>query len=134
MVIDTSAIFAAISGEGDGALYRRAVKEAPVSFISAVTLLEAKIVLFARLGPDAVAALGDLLEEAAITVVPFDEEQAEAALAAFRRFGKGQGHRAQLNILDCAAYALSHLRGLPLLFKGGDFALTDLVPALPRGN
>lgn len=63
-------------------------------------------------------------------MVPFDDQMASAALDAFRRFGKGQGHQAQLNIIDCAVYALAKLRSQPLLFKGDDFARTDIVSAL----
>jgi ribonuclease VapC len=72
-----------------------------------------------------------LIERSGIAVVPFDEPMAEAAFDAFKRYGKGQGHRAQLNIIDCAAYALAKTRDLPLLFKGNDFASTDIRPALP---
>jgi ribonuclease VapC len=61
--------------------------------------------------------------------VSFDGEMARAAFDAFRRFGKGQGHPAQLNIVDCAAYALAKARSQPLLFKGGDFARTDVLSA-----
>ena len=49
----------------------------------------------------------------------------------FKLFVKGQGHKAQPNIIDCAAYALAKTRDLPLLFKGNDFAATDIRPALP---
>jgi ribonuclease VapC len=62
--------------------------------------------------------------------VPFDGALAQAAFDAFRRFGKGQGHPAQLNIVDCAVYAVAMARSEPLLFKGGDFARTDVLTAL----
>jgi ribonuclease VapC len=52
---------------------------------------------------------------------------------AFKRYGKGRGHPAQLNIIDCAAYALARSRNLPLLFKGNDFAHTDIASALASG-
>jgi ribonuclease VapC len=52
------------------------------------------------------------------------------AFDAFRRFGKGQGHPAQLNLVDCAVYALAKVRAQPLLFKGDDFARTDIPSAL----
>jgi uncharacterized protein with PIN domain len=54
----------------------------------------------------------------------------DAAFEAYRRFGKGQGHPAQLNIVDCAVYALAKARSLPLLFKGGDFDRTDIHSAV----
>ena len=59
----------------------------------------------------------------------FDGEMAKAALEAFRRLRKGQGHPAQLNIVDCAVYALAKARSQPLLFKGGDFDRTDIQSA-----
>lgn len=62
--------------------------------------------------------------------MPFDSEMVKAAFEAFQRFGKGGGHSAQLNIVDCAVYALAKIRSQPLLFKGADFAKTDIVAAL----
>ncbi|MEH2534467.1 ribonuclease VapC [Bradyrhizobium sp. AZCC 1588] len=129
MVLDTSAIIAAIANEQDGPRYRAAMLRADTLSISAVTVLETKVVLFARLGSEAVDLFDELLEKAGIAVVPFDDEMARAAFDAFRLFGKGQGHPAQLNIVDCAAYALAKTRSQPLLFKGGDFARTDVVSA-----
>jgi ribonuclease VapC len=55
--------------------------------------------------------------------------QAEFAIEAFRRFGRGR-HRAALNIGDCFSYALAKATDQPLLFKGNDFAQTDIRPAL----
>ena len=129
MVLDTSAIIAAIANEQDGPRYRAAMLGADSLLISAVAVLETKIVLFARLGSEAVDLFDELLEKAGIVVVPFDDEKARAAFDAFRRFGKGQGHPAQLNIVDCAGYALAKARSQPLLFKGGDFARTDVLSA-----
>jgi ribonuclease VapC len=122
--------FAAIANEPDGDAYRRAIKTAPLRLISSVTLLETRIVLFSRFGDSAIATFNELMERARIAVVPFDRELCTAAFDAFRRFGKGQGKPAQLNIVDCAAYALARSRNLPLLFKGTDFTATDVRPAL----
>jgi len=71
----------------------------------------------------------DLIREAAIVVEPVTEEQARLGRAAYRDFGKGSGHRAQLNFGDCFAYALARASGEPLLFKGADFTHTDISPA-----
>jgi ribonuclease VapC len=133
MVIDTSAIFAAIAGESDSSVYREAIKTASIRLISAVTLLETRIVLFSRIGPEAVATLSELLARAEIVEIPFDQQQSDAAFDAFKRYGKGRGHPAQLNIIDCAAYALARSRNLPLLFKGNDFGQTDVASALASG-
>ncbi|HXQ51437.1 MAG TPA: type II toxin-antitoxin system VapC family toxin [Stellaceae bacterium] len=134
MVIDSSAIVAAITHEPGNMAYRDAIKTAPIRLISAVTLLETRIVLFARLGPLAVATLSELIERAEIAVVPFDETLADAAFEAFRRYGRGQGSAARLNIIDCVAYALARSRDLPLLYKGVDFAHTDVQSALGAGG
>ncbi len=89
------------------------------------------MVLRARIGAQSVQALYDLVEELGCEIVAFDAAQAKTAIAAFARFGKGQGHRAQLNFGDCAVYALAALRGEPVLATGGDFRVTDLT-VLPR--
>ncbi|MGH6843533.1 MAG: PIN domain-containing protein [Methylocella sp.] len=71
-----------------------------------------------------------MLEGAGIAIVPLDAQMAQLAFDAFRRYGKGQGHPAQLNIVDCAVYALARFRGESLLFKGSDFEKTDIQAAV----
>jgi ribonuclease VapC len=90
MVLDTSAIIATITNEQDSSRFREAMLGAENLSISSVTVLETRIVLFARLGLDAVGLFEELPENAGIVVVPFDDEMASAAFDAFRRFGKGQ--------------------------------------------
>ena len=95
-----------------------------------MTLLEASLVLARRTGgPGFWAPLDLLVSEAKIEVVAFDAEQARFARAAFLKYGKGR-HPAALNFGDCAAYALAKSKGIPLLYKGADFAKTDIVSAL----
>ena len=130
MVLDTSAIIAAITNEQDSRHFRAAMADAESLLISSVAVLETKMVLFARLGLESVGLFDALLENAGIVVVPFDDEMARVAFNAFRHFGKGQGHPAQLNIVDCAVYALAKARSEPLLFKGEDFDRTDIHSAL----
>jgi ribonuclease VapC len=84
------------------------------------------MVLRARLGAQGVEELYRTLEELSVSIAAFDGTQAERAVAAFSRFGKGMGHRAHLNFGDCAVYALSSISGEPLLATGNDFAATDL--------
>jgi ribonuclease VapC len=84
------------------------------------------MVLRARLGESAVSLVYQLVDELVSEVVPFDEIQARLAIAAFGRFGKGMGHRAQLNFGDCAVYALAVSRGELVLATGSDFVATDL--------
>jgi ribonuclease VapC len=92
-------------------------------------LYETGIVLRTRLGPAGLDDLHDLLQELSAEVISFDHAQAEAALAAYLRYGKGIDPQARLNMGDCAAYALAKGPNAPLLFKGTDFAATDVISA-----
>jgi ribonuclease VapC len=127
MVIDTSVLVAIVMGEPAAFGLRSAIDGAATRELSPVSLLESGIVLQARKGAQSVLSLSSLVEELGCEIVPFDGAQAKAAIAAFARFGKGQGQRAQLNFGDCAVYALAALRGEPVLATGGDFKATDLT-------
>lgn len=131
MVVDTSVLVAIIQEEPGADALQRLLSDSDLCLLSAVSLFEAGMVLYARFKDEGLAALDLVLSGSMIEEVPFDAEQARIAREAFRRFGKGQGHPAQLNMGDCCAYALAKARGLPLLFKGGDFARTDIAPAVP---
>ncbi|PIT04219.1 ribonuclease VapC [Bradyrhizobium nitroreducens] len=125
MVIDTSAIVAIALDEDDAADMERLIVDDPIRLISAATVLEATMVIETRLG-DAGGREFDLwLVKIGAEIVAVDAVQADAARRAWRRFGKGQ-HAASLNYGDCFSYALAMTRGEPLLFKGEDFAKTDI--------
>lgn len=125
MVIDTSAIVAIALNEPDSVELELQIVDDPVCLISAATVLEATIVLEARLG-DAGGREFDLwLLKVGAEVVPVDAEQIDVGRRAWRRYGKGR-HAAGLNYGDCFSYALAVTRGEPLLFKGEDFAKTDI--------
>ena len=130
IVLDTSALAAFLFREPDGNHYLEAMRRSAGMMLSALTLFEARTVLKAR-NPAAVQELDQLMNVLGIGVSPFDEQQAETAFSAHGRFGKGQGHPAQLNLCDCAAYALARTLNAPLLFKGKDFVHTDIIAALP---
>ena len=93
-------------------------------------MLEAGIVLLSHYGPDARGDLQEFLAQGGLQVEPVTAEQADLALDAYQRYGKGR-HRAGLNFGDCFAYALCKATGQPLLFKGQDFSQTDIA-AVPR--
>ena len=126
MVIDTSAVLAWLKHEPEREHIVAVLEAYPVCRISAVSLLEAYIVVRAREHPTMVGKLQRFLEEISAVVMPFDERQARLADAAFMRYGKRQGHPAQLNFGDCAVYALARSLDEPLLFVGNDFAQTDI--------
>lgn len=126
MVVDTSAIIAILQKEPEAERFTDLVEHESLCLISAVSVLEAGIIVQDRRGDEGVLRLDAFLREAEIETVPFDAEQAGIAREGYRRFGKGN-HPAGLNFGDCAAYALSRVSGEPLLFKGNDFARTDVA-------
>ena len=95
--------------------------------ISAANYLEAAIVVDANRNPLLSRRLDDLIVQKEILAEPVTLEQAKIARAAYRDFGRGSGHPAQLNFGDCFAYALAKSTREPLLFKGDDFSHTDVA-------
>jgi len=126
MVIDTSAVLALLFNEPEADEIELAIGEDPVRLMSAASGLEAAIVVEARLGAAGGREFDLLLHKARIEIVAVTSEQMEAGRAAWRRFGRGR-HDANLNFGDCFSYALAAVAGEPLLFKGGDFAKTDVA-------
>lgn len=130
MIVDSSALIAILRREADAASYAAAIESADACRISAATLLETAIVVDGSRDPILSRRLDDLLREAAISIEPFTEAQAQIARQAYRDYGRGSGHPARLNFGDCFAYALARATGEKLLFKGDDFHHTDIAPAL----
>jgi ribonuclease VapC len=129
MIVDTSAILAILFAEEDAKRYADAIAESQVRLISAANYLEAGIVVDNQIGAAGGRQLDVLIARAEVRVEPVTREHAEIARQAYLDFGRGK-HAAKLNFGDCFAYALSKATGLPLLFKGDDFARTDLPSAL----
>lgn len=129
IAVDTSALIAILFLEPDAEAFQHRLSLEDVC-LSAVSLQEASMVLAGRLRDEtAWEELDDLVRITPIEVVGNDRILAELSRLAFLRFGKGR-HPAALNFGDCASYALAKHRDIPLLFKGTDFAKTDIVPAL----
>jgi ribonuclease VapC len=129
IVIDSSALIAILQNEPERAQFASFIAHANRKYVSAVTLLEAGMVARSRRGDAGLAALGEILADAEIEIVPFDEPLVKLALQAFARYGKGNHSKARLNLGDCAAYALAKSVNAPLLYKGTDFANTDIASA-----
>ncbi|MYB12612.1 MAG: type II toxin-antitoxin system VapC family toxin [Rhodospirillaceae bacterium] len=129
MIVDTSAVLAVLFGEPDRQRYAAALQTAPRRRMSVANALEATIVAERRGGAPAGVDLELFFELCGRARGPVTTEQLAAARRAGRRFGRGN-HPAGLNFGDCFAYALAETTGEPLLFKGGDFAQTDIPPAL----
>lgn len=129
MVVDSSVLVAILLGEPEAELLMSQLADSGGLSTSAANLVETSIVLEARQGRDAVDDLHCLLADLGIEVVAFDEQQAQLAAQAWRRYGKGR-HPAGLNLADCYAYACARALGRPLAFVGDDFTRTDIPAAL----
>ena len=127
MIVDTSALIAILRDEPEARAFAIAIADADHRRISAANYLEAAMVIDGSHDPIASRRFDDLLREAAIAIEPVTEEQAKVAREAYRDFGRGSGHAAQLNFGDCFAYALAMTTGEPLLFKGDDFLHVGLA-------
>ena len=128
MTIDTSAILAILLREPDSERYEQAIADSWPRRMTAVALLEATMVVEGRGSIEASDDLDAFLKRTQVELVPVTPEHVDAARQAWRRYGKGN-HPASLNFGDCFAYALAAVSGEPLLFKGEDFALTDIEAA-----
>lgn len=128
--VDTSSIAAILLNEPERETYHRFLL-ANQPFMSTGTLVEVGNFARRRLGARGISIAQTALENYHMTYVPLDERQAQLALDAMDRYGKGRGAPpAVLNYGDLFSYALAKAHELPLLFKGRDFTATDVRPAL----
>ncbi len=130
MIIDASAIIAILRDEPEALSCAKAIASTSSRRVSAVNYVEAAVVIDGSRNPVASRRFDDLFREAQRVVEPVTEAQARIAREAYRDFGKGSGHPAELNFGDCFAYALAKAMGEPILFKGDDFKHTDLSAVL----
>lgn len=129
MIVDSSALMSIVLGEPDAELYLGIMSRAEVLLIAAPTYVEAVTAAERRGGAEAASDMEALMADLEIDVVGFDEELTRLAIGALQRFGKGR-HQAALNLGDAFSYALAQGAGEPLLFKGQDFAHTDVASVL----
>jgi ribonuclease VapC len=129
VIIDSSAVVAILFDEPDALAFATAIGNADSVAMAAPTLVETTLVAEGRTREGMRDRLDALLSKAEAEIVPFTAEHAALARDAWRRYGKGR-HPAGLNLGDCFAYALAVARDEPLLFKGGDFSLTDVKAAI----
>lgn len=133
MLIDTSAIIAIMADEPDAKSFVNALETATSHFVGAHVRLECTINIMRILGlsmTDAQTTYDGFLETVGAKILPITDDVSRIAADAYGRFGKGQGHPAQLNFADCLSYACAIAVAAPILFKGGDFSRTDLQTAL----
>lgn len=128
LIVDTSVVIAILRAECDARVFIEALGIATQRMMSAGSYLEAGIVMARRDGRQDV--LDEFIKRAEIEIAAVAEAEAREGLLAYQQYGRGSGHRANLNFGDCFAYALAKTQNLPLLFKGEDFIHTDIEPAL----
>ncbi len=132
MIVDSSAIVAIIKGEMETAVFASAMETARVIRVSAATYFESSIVVDGNRNPKLSARFDELMSISKLVIEPVTAEQARVARQAYRDYGRGSGHPAKLNFGDCFSYALARDKREPILFKGAEFAHTDLRSALSR--
>jgi ribonuclease VapC len=126
IVVDSSILVGIIKGEHD-AEQLLDILAGEESAIGAPTLVEARAWCIINLATRSSRWLEHFIDTGPVSIIPFGREMADAASSAFARFGKASGHPAKLNFGDCMSYAVSMVMRAPLLFKGGDFGLTDVM-------
>lgn len=130
IVVDTSALIAILNSEPERAEFIDVIVSADNALLPATCLLEVTAVAL-RFGEKiARAGVPGLIDVLGLEIAIIDTHCAQLACSAYLRFGKGRGHRAQLNQMDCFSYALAQMFDAPLLFKGQDFLHTDVRQAL----
>jgi ribonuclease VapC len=122
MIVDSSAIVAMLRREPEARDMLAVLTQEGSGSISAANYFEAAIVVDGKRDPVVSSKLDVLLHRLNVEIAPVTPSQAKLARQAYRDFGKGSGHKAQLNFGDCFAYALAAESGQPLLYKGDDFA------------
>ena len=128
MFVDASAMVAMLTDESEGNRVARILEDAASPITSVIAIYETGARLMSKSslsGEEARRAVADFLKAANLQVVPIDRREAEIALIAFERFGKGR-HPAALNMGDCFAYACAKAHRVALLFVGDDFPQTDV--------
>jgi ribonuclease VapC len=129
IAVDTSALMAIVLNEPERQRFLDCIAPCEQALVSYASLLEARLVIFGRQGHAGYLLLEQLLAKRVFKIVVQSKEEMDTAYEAFLLYGKGNGHKAQLNFGDLFSYALAKTRGIPLLYKGEDFAHTDVRSA-----
>jgi len=129
VILDSSAIVAILFGEAEAPRFAAAMRNADELVMAAPNLVETAFVSEGRVGAEMGQRLDELIKASGVQIIPFTAEHAALARDAWRRYGRGR-HPAGLNLGDCFAYALAKARNQPLLYKGDDFAHTDVKAAI----
>lgn len=128
MIVDTSAIMAIVLEEPERDAMLRKIVTAGTRRISAGTWMELATVITRR-HPEKAHLVDTLLRSIRLATEDVTLEQAKLGRDGYRTYGRGTRHEARLTFGDCFSYALAKATGEPLLFKGDDFAHTDITAA-----
>jgi ribonuclease VapC len=130
MIVDSSVIVAILREEFDAEIYVASLSRSPKSCMASPTYLELVMVMTGGRSPKPMELLDAFLSRMGIEIISFSVDMSRVATKAFLQYGKGRGHKAQLNFGDCISYATSKVEMMPLLFKGDDFRHTDVECAI----
>jgi ribonuclease VapC len=130
LAVDTSALIAIVLNEPERERFLECIASCRQALVSSATLMEARLVIYGKQKDVGYQLLEKMLSNRTFSVVAQDKEEMDLAYDAFLVYGKGRGHKAQLNFGDLFSYALAKSRGIPLLYKGEDFAFTDILSAV----
>jgi ribonuclease VapC len=129
-MVDSSALVAILAPEPDGEEFADIVQETAANFTSSIVIFET-VTALCRIRKSPVAPMlfvvHEFLTRAGIKIQPVDADLHGGALMAFERYGKPSYHPARLNLGDCFSYAMAKKAGVPILYKGNDFAQTDMA-------
>ncbi|WP_159592752.1 type II toxin-antitoxin system VapC family toxin [Chelativorans xinjiangense] len=139
MFLDASAVIAILGDEADAEHLTAKIDAAqegffysPLSTYEAVIGLTRKMMVSARrpIKPQLIERAEEIVENFFSSIgameIAITSEITREAIAATKRYGRGSGHPAKLNLGDCFAYACARSTRVPLLFKGNDFSHTDI--------
>jgi ribonuclease VapC len=129
VIVDASALLAVVLAEPDAAKYARAMVQSDRRRLPSVTWFEASLRVDGNGDAYAISRFDDFVRDFRIEIIPFTAEHAREARRARLVYGK-QNHPARLNFGDCMVYGVAKHEREPLLYKGDDFSLTDIEPAL----
>jgi ribonuclease VapC len=133
MFVDSSAVVSMVVDETGSDEFLACVARSKSTMIAAITQVEAAIAVGRYHNRDygfGASQVAEFVERAEIKVLDMPADIVGDVLEAYRRYGKGTGHRAQLNFGDCFSYAFAKRLKVPMLFKGEDFSRTDIEPVL----
>ncbi len=129
MIVDSSVLVAILKREPEQAAFSALLESTPNVKISAATYFETSIVIDSLRNPAVSNLLDELIDRSGMAIEPVTVAQAKIARQAYRDYGRGSGHAANLNFGDCFTYALAREKREPVLWNGEDFGHTDLRPA-----